>query len=128
MLATNFTTRRILINNESLADILFWDAFSKMGIDEEQLKPAPTTLKGFTGDAVQPMGSITLPISVGTDLYVATVMTEFLVVRTRSAYNAIIGRPTLNALKAITSSYHLKIKFPTGEVRGPRGIGEVRSE
>lgn len=34
----------------------------------------------------------------------------------------------MNALKAIISIYHLKIKFPTGEVRGPRGIGEVRGE
>lgn len=34
----------------------------------------------------------------------------------------------MNALKAIISTYHLKIKFPTGEVRGPRGIGEVRGE
>ncbi|XP_041020616.1 uncharacterized protein LOC121262251 [Juglans microcarpa x Juglans regia] len=55
-------------------------------------------------------------------------MTEFLVVRTRSAYNEIIGRPTLNALKAITSTYHLKMKFPTCEVHGPRRIGEVRGE
>ena len=30
-----------------------------------------------------------------------------------SAYNIIIGRPTLNRLKAITSTYHLMMKFPT---------------
>lgn len=28
-------------------------------------------------------------------------------------YNAIIGRPTLNALQAVTSIYHLVIKFLT---------------
>ncbi|XP_041000666.1 uncharacterized protein LOC121246556 [Juglans microcarpa x Juglans regia] len=123
MLVTNFTTRRILIDNRSSADILFWDTFSKIGIDADQLKPAPTTLKGFTGDTIQPMGSITLPVSIGTDPHIATTMIEFLVVRTRSTYNAIIGRPTLNALEAITSTYHLKIKFLT-----KAGIGEVRGE
>ena len=39
-----------------------------------------------------------------------------------SSYNAIIGRPTLNSWKAITSSYHLSVKFPTeyrvGQVQG----------
>ena len=30
-----------------------------------------------------------------------------------SAYNAILGQPTLNSWKAVTSTYHLMIKFPT---------------
>ncbi|KAK4403212.1 Retrovirus-related Pol polyprotein from transposon [Sesamum angolense] len=30
-----------------------------------------------------------------------------------SAYNAILGRPTLNTFQAIISTYHMKIKFPT---------------
>ena len=38
------------------------------------------------------------------------------------SYNAIIGRPTLNNWKAVTSTYHLSIKFPTeyeiGQVQG----------
>ena len=37
----------------------------------------------------------------------------FLVVDCSSAYNAILGRPTLNSWKAMTSTYHLIIKFPT---------------
>ncbi|KAF5480170.1 hypothetical protein F2P56_000936 [Juglans regia] len=114
---------RILFDNGSSADILFYDAFSKMGIGEDHLKPTPATLKGFTGDAVQLIGSITLPRYVGADPYVTTAMTEFLVVRTQSAYNAIIRRPTLNTLKAITSTYHLRMKSQTRA-----GIGEVHGE
>ena len=38
---------------------------------------------------------------------------SFLVVDQPSAYNIIVGRPTLNRLKAITSTYHLMMKFPT---------------
>ena len=37
----------------------------------------------------------------------------FLVVDCSFAYNAIVGRPTLNLWKAVTSTYHLMIKFPT---------------
>ena len=47
---------------------------------------------------------------------------NFLVVDCSSSYNTIIGRPTLNSWKAITSTYHLSVKFPTehrvGEVQG----------
>ena len=46
----------------------------------------------------------------------------FLVVDYSSTYNAILGRPTLNSWKAVTSTYHLMIKFPTdyrvGELQG----------
>lgn len=50
-------------------------------------------------------------------------MTNFLVVNTSSSYKAIIDRPTLNALRVITSTYYLKMKFSTKV-----GIGEVCSE
>jgi hypothetical protein len=40
-----------------------------------------------------------------------------------SAYNAIMGRPALNKLRAATSTYHLTMKFPTEE-----GVGEVRGD
>lgn len=33
ILVANFTTKKIIIDNGSLIDILFWEAFTKMGID-----------------------------------------------------------------------------------------------
>ena len=38
-----------------------------------------------------------------------------------SAYTAILGRPVLNSWKAVTSTCHLMIKFPTNY-----GVGELR--
>ena len=47
---------------------------------------------------------------------------NFLVVDYSSSYNAIIGRPSLNSWKAVKSTYHLFVKFPTyyevGQVQG----------
>ena len=48
---------------------------------------------------------------------------NFLVVDCSSSYNAIIGRPTLNSWKAITSTYYLSVKFPT-----KHGVGEVQGD
>ncbi|XP_073117116.1 uncharacterized protein [Elaeis guineensis] len=45
----------------------------------------------------------------------------FTVVRVPSTYNAILGRPGLNALRAIVSTYHLLVRFPT-----KNGAGEMR--
>ena len=50
-------------------------------------------------------------------------LVDFLVVRAPSAYNAILDRPGLNALRAMVSTYHLKLKFPTSQ-----GVGEVRGD
>ena len=46
---------------------------------------------------------------------------RFLVVDAPSAYNMLLGRPSLNAIKAIPSDYHMMIKFPTTS-----GVGMVR--
>ena len=59
------------------------------------------------------MGIITLPVVVGSYPQQITKEVNFLVVVYSSSYNAIIERPTLNSWKAITSTYHLSVKFPT---------------
>ncbi|KAG6731113.1 hypothetical protein I3842_01G113900 [Carya illinoinensis] len=118
MQIANFTTRLIHINNGSSVYILFWEAFVLMGIDAARLLPAPMPLKGFSGEMVQPVGTIALSILVGNPPHAASIMVDFLIVRAFSSYNAIIGQPTLNKLKAIAFTYHLKVKFPTAQVMG----------
>ena len=48
-------------------------------------------------------------------------MSNFMVVKGGFSYNAIFGHPTLVAMGAVTSIYHLFLKFPI-----PRGIEVVR--
>ena len=72
---------------------------------------------------VQPLGTITLPIVVGSYPQQITREANFLVVDCSSSYNVIIGRPTLNSWKAITSTYHLSVKFPT-----EYGIGQAQGD
>lgn len=41
----------------------------------------------------------------------ATIFINFLVVNTPSIYGVIIGQSTLNVLRAVALTYHLKMKF-----------------
>ena len=64
-----------------------------------------------------------LTVMVGTYLVQLTRQLDFLVVDCPSSYNVIIGRPALNKWKAATSTYCLKVKFPTDN-----GVGDVRKD
>ncbi|KAK3038717.1 hypothetical protein RJ639_028324 [Escallonia herrerae] len=119
--AGKFDVKRVLIDNGSSAEIFFYDAFKKMNIPTDHLRKMDTPLYGFSNHPVAAEGIITLPVAIGTPSAQANFMLDFVVVKVPSAYNAILGRPALNQLQAVVSTYHLKMKFPT-----EHGIGEVK--
>ncbi|KAK6142983.1 hypothetical protein DH2020_023331 [Rehmannia glutinosa] len=79
----------------------------------------PHSSSGFSGETVKALGEITLPLSLGSYPRRTTKMVMFLAVKAPSTYNVILGRPSLNLFRAVASTYHIKVKFPT-----PEGIGE----
>ena len=94
-----------------------------MRFGRDQLRPINFPLVGFGGIKVPPMGTISLLVVVGAYPRQITKDVNFLVVDCSSSYNAIIGRPTLNSWKAVTSTYHLSVKFPT-----EHGVGQVQGD
>ena len=118
----NYNMHKVLVDNGSSIDILYYPAFQQMGIGKERLIPTNAPFVGFRGTRVLPLGAITLSVVVGDYPQQIAKDVTFLVVDYSSAYNAILRRPTLNSWKAVTSTYHLMIKFPTdysmGELQG----------
>ena len=123
LLIVDYSTRRVLVDNGSSTDILYYLAFQQMELRRNQLRPVYSPLVGFGGMKVQLMGTITLPVVVGAYPQQVTRDVNFLMVDCSSSYNAIIERPTLNSWKAVTSTYHLSVKFLT-----EYGVGEVQRD
>ncbi|XP_077222109.1 uncharacterized protein LOC143855948 [Tasmannia lanceolata] len=106
MLVANWELKKILVDNGSSADILYYHAFERMMIGDERLRPANSDIFDFSGEVVKVEGQIELPVLVGESPCQAFAMINFLVVRATSVYNAILGRPGQNQIRAVASAYH----------------------
>ena len=93
-----------------------------MKLDKRRIRPFTSPLVSFIGDRIFPRGIITLIVIASTYPAQVTKEIDFFIVDYPSTYNIILGRPALNRLKAATSTYYLRVKFPTayrvGEIRG----------
>nr|GEU50556.1 reverse transcriptase domain-containing protein [Tanacetum cinerariifolium] len=101
------------INGGSSSKILYEHYFSKFCPEiKNQLIPANTPLVGFSGEIIWPLGQISLLVRVGDEEHSTSARMNFMVVRSPSPYNGIIGRPGVRKIRAIPSTTHGMIKFP----------------
>ncbi|XP_038975276.1 uncharacterized protein LOC103696981 [Phoenix dactylifera] len=107
LIIVNYGVKRILVDNASSLDVLFYDAFQQMKLRAEQLRKVNTPLVGFSGDFVPVESVIKLLITAREEPQSNTLRLDFLVVRVCSAYNAILGQPGLNAFRVVESTYYL---------------------
>ncbi|XP_058104050.1 uncharacterized protein LOC131248027 [Magnolia sinica] len=113
----------ILVDIGSSANVIYSEAFERMVVPRSHLRPVKTPMHGFVEEKVISEGTISLPVTAGEGKHQVTLMVDFLVVNIPSVHNIILGRPSLNAMRAVVSTYHLMMKFPAEE-----GIGYLRGD
>ena len=123
VVVANKRVHRVSVDNGSPTDVILVSTFDKMGIGREKLVPVNAHLWGFSGEIVLPLGSIQLVLTLGDPPCQTTTKVIFLIVDAQSAYNILLGRPSLNAIRAISFAYHMVIKFSTAN-----GVGMVQGD
>ena len=96
LMIEGFKTRRVLVDNRSLADIIYLSAFQQLKVDSKRFRPFKSPFVSFSGDKVYPWGIVTLTVTTGLYPFQVTNKHNFLVIDSPLSYNVIIGRPTLN--------------------------------
>ena len=89
---------------------MYPDLFKGLGLKPEDLTTYSSPLVSFEGKMIVPTGQIRLPVQTGLDV----VEVDFIVVDAFSPYTAIMGRPWLHSLGAVSSTLHQKVKYPSG--------------
>ena len=87
----NYGIKKILIDNESLADILFYDAFQRIRLLDDRLKKVYTPLVVFFKEFIAVERESTLLVIARQEPQQATIQLTLHVVSVPSAYNAILG-------------------------------------
>ena len=84
---------------------MYLDLYNGLNLKPDDMTGYDSPLLGFDGKVVVPKGQIRLPVQASSDVVEA----DFIVVDTYSPYTAIVARPWLHALEAISSTLHLKM-------------------
>ena len=99
-----------MVDQGSAAEIMYPDLIKGLGLKPENLTTYSSPLVSFEGKMVVPKGQIRLPVQVGSDV----IEVNFIVVDAFSLYTAIMGRPWLHSLGAVSSTLHQKVKYSSG--------------
>ena len=101
---------RVLVDQGSTVEVMCPDLYKGLRLKPKDLTTYNSPLISFEGKTVIPKGQIRLPIQTGSKV----VEVNFIVVDAYSPYTAIVARPWLHALEAISSTLHQKVKYPSG--------------
>ena len=106
-----YDVKIVMIDQGSAAEIMYPDLYKGLGLKPENLTAYNSPLVSFEGKMVVPKGQIKLPMQIGINV----VEMDFIVVDVFSPYTAIMGKPWLHTLGAVSSTLHQKVKYPSGD-------------
>ncbi|RDY13678.1 hypothetical protein CR513_01364, partial [Mucuna pruriens] len=116
--AEGFKIERVLIDQGSSTNILYGSTYRKLGLSD--LEETAGCLYGFSGERVPIKGTVKIDTTFGEGSSARKVPVIYTMIEAEASYNIIVGRPALNQLKAVVSTYHLCMKYPMSN-----GVGAI---
>ena len=105
-----YDVKRVMVDQGNAAEIMYPDLYKELNLKAEDLTPYSSPLVSFERKIIIPKGQIRLPVQIGSE----TVEVDFIIVDAYSPYTAIVARPWLHTLGAVSSILHQKVKYPSG--------------
>ncbi|GJT64395.1 reverse transcriptase domain-containing protein [Tanacetum coccineum] len=119
-----YLVRRIHVDEGASVEIMFEQCFNMLHPSiRARLVETQTTISGFSGEQVKPLGKIELDVCFGGSGLCRRAIMKFTIIPAPSPYNIILGCPGLKQLRVIPSTIHEMMKFPT-----PWGIATLVSQ
>ena len=93
--------KRLMVDQGSGVEIMYPDLYRGMKLKPEDLIAYDSPLVSFDGNVVIPKSQVSSEVAE----------VDFIVVEAYSPYTAIVARPWLHALRVVSSTLHLKVKY-----------------
>ena len=103
-----YDMKRVMVDQGSTAEIMYLDVYKGLNLKAEDLTPYSSPLVSFEGKIIIPKGQVRLPVQTSLEV----VEVDFIIVDAYSPYTAIVARPWLHTLGAVSSTLHQKVKYP----------------
>ncbi|GJV03738.1 reverse transcriptase domain-containing protein [Tanacetum coccineum] len=104
---------RIYVDGGASSEVLYEHCFIRLRPEiRSQMIPATTSLIGFSGETIWPLGQISLLVKIGDEEHSTSAWMNFMVIRSPSQHNGIIGRTGIRKICVVPSIAHRMLKFP----------------
>ena len=97
-----YDVKKVMVDQGSVAEIMYPNLYKGLNLKAEDLMPYSSPLVSFEGKIIIPKGQVRLPVQTGSEV----VEVDFIVVDAYSPYTAIVARPWLHTLGAVSSTLH----------------------
>ncbi|XP_021841191.2 uncharacterized protein [Spinacia oleracea] len=121
---SNLREKRILIDTGSSSDIMSMECLSRLAHVPKTIESIQYPIIGFGGSIIHPVGVITLPVRIGGRNDGRKMDVDLLIVRDLTAYNVILGRPTLNKTKVVVVTHLMLLKYVCDDI----SIGTIHGD
>nr|GEV01240.1 reverse transcriptase domain-containing protein [Tanacetum cinerariifolium] len=103
---------RIYVDGGSSKEVLYEHYFNRLQPEiKSQMVPSTKSLTGFSGKTIWPLGQLRLLVTIRDAKHYTKAWMNFMIVRSPSPYNGIIGIPEIREFQVVPSMAHGMLKF-----------------